>query len=365
MVRIICFEDRTRWIARLRMPARTPISGEKSIQDANDALLLQREVDCLMLVKEQTSIPVPEVYGYMASPDNEIGAPFMLMECLNGNVALDLNFNHIPEEYKDKFFEAMAKIQVCSVGSLSTRLGPMDADIFQTEISSIRFPKIGALVRRKDGGYDVGPLPGIGGPFATATEYFQAWATNVRYPRSESYIRAACGPHAEEVLSTTTAFPLEISRCANRLAAIADRGPFPLCHVDFGHNNIIVDNEYNILGVIDWEHAFSSPWETTYFPLILQVIPPAIDAPDNYDTDGRPKDVAARAKLIDRVIYLNAIRKYEALSQDESNLSKVLSQPAIERVAAAMRLFEEGKLGLFSKVLTDLETATVKLEEKS
>lgn len=33
---------------------------------------------------------------------------------------------------------------------------------------------------------------------------------------------------------------------------IQDRGPFPVCHVDFGHNNIVVGDNYKILGVIDF-----------------------------------------------------------------------------------------------------------------
>jgi aminoglycoside phosphotransferase (APT) family kinase protein len=37
---------------------------------------------------------------------------------------------------------------------------------------------------------------------------------------------------------------------------VQDKGPFPLCHGDFGHNNMVFDDEYNLLGVIDWEAAY-------------------------------------------------------------------------------------------------------------
>ncbi len=43
-----------------------------------------------------------------------------------------------------------------------------------------------------------------------------------------------------------------------------DHGPFSLFHTDFGHNNIIIDDDYNALGFIDWEYACSVPWECVY-----------------------------------------------------------------------------------------------------
>lgn len=40
-----------------------------------------------------------------------------------------------------------------------------------------------------------------------------------------------------------------------------DRGPFRIFHPDFALHNVIVDDEYNILSVIDWEFAFAGPFE--------------------------------------------------------------------------------------------------------
>ena len=79
--------------------------------------LLQREVDCLQLVKERTTVPVPTVFGHMASTQNEIGAPFMLMECLPGNTGVDLNHGNargVPSKYKSSFYREMARLQVGS-----------------------------------------------------------------------------------------------------------------------------------------------------------------------------------------------------------------------------------------------------------
>lgn len=73
---------------------------------------MEREIDCLQLVKDLTTVPVPRVLGYMTRDYTMIGAPVMLMNCLPGNVGVNLNFDFVPSQYKISFFEEMARIQV-------------------------------------------------------------------------------------------------------------------------------------------------------------------------------------------------------------------------------------------------------------
>jgi len=108
MVRILNFADGSRWIARLRMRFATRIEKQEAGQ------LLQREVDCIQLVRARTTVPTPAIHDYLVDIDNAIGAPFMLMDCLPGNVAMDLNFHHVPTQYQPSFYADMAKIQVCN-----------------------------------------------------------------------------------------------------------------------------------------------------------------------------------------------------------------------------------------------------------
>ena len=113
IVRQIDFRRGTRWIARLRMT--TPTNEDEGSR------LLQREVDCILLVKERTSVPVPTVYGYIASAKNDIGAPFMLMECLSGNAGFNLSGVEILAQYKSAFHKEMAKLQVRMFDILAAR----------------------------------------------------------------------------------------------------------------------------------------------------------------------------------------------------------------------------------------------------
>lgn len=114
MVRRVIFQGGTRWIARVRIT--TPMNEDEGSR------LLQREVDCIQLVKERTSVPIPTIFGYIASASNVIGAPFMLMECLSGNVGVDLSGVEIPAQYKASFHGEMARFQVRKFGILAARM---------------------------------------------------------------------------------------------------------------------------------------------------------------------------------------------------------------------------------------------------
>ncbi|MCJ1461234.1 hypothetical protein MMC28_011616 [Mycoblastus sanguinarius] len=188
MVRLIHVEGGSPCVARVRMsPTETNDEAEAESQ------LLQREVNCIKLVKERISVPVPAVLGYIANAKNDIGAPFMLMECLPGNVAMDLNFAFVPTQYKSSCYSEMAR--------------------FQTEISSIVFPKIGAISRLEDGTYDIGPLPGLGGPFSTATEYIKAWAATAKFrSMSKSMTKEACGDMSDEIEASIAEFPIRLMK---------------------------------------------------------------------------------------------------------------------------------------------------------
>jgi hypothetical protein len=221
-------------------------------------------------------------------------------------------------------------------------------------MASVRFSKIGRVIRRDDGSYDVGPFPDLGGPFSTAAEYFRAWAHRARFPTPEEQVRR-CLPRGldEEIGSSIRDFP-------SRLAAIAGRislgsGPFPLYHTDFRHSNIIIDADYNILGVIDWEDASTVPWEAVEFPLFLSMTPPPMDAPSNYDDEGLPIDSCTRLRWHEREEYVRFVREAEAEKGLDRRLSTTLANHTVQNLAGALKLFlDPGKIGFYGKVLDQL-----------
>jgi hypothetical protein len=99
-VRILTFEGGDRWLARF------PIHSN----DLNDTVML-REAGCLRIIAEHSTVPVPRVFAAV-SQKAECGVAFMLMECLPGNVGMDVNDGLVPQQRKPKFFKQMANAQV-------------------------------------------------------------------------------------------------------------------------------------------------------------------------------------------------------------------------------------------------------------
>ncbi|KAK1597155.1 uncharacterized protein LY79DRAFT_697347 [Colletotrichum navitas] len=152
LVRKLEFEnnDKTQWIAQVQMG--------KSTEET--AAGIKAEVDTICLLADQAYVPVPRVFGCELADNDLVRATFKPIEFLPRNVAPDAcggytaNKSKIPKEHREKSFSLVARIQA--------------------EMTSARLPIIGRVLKDK-GGYSVGPLPGIGGPFETATAFLEAW----------------------------------------------------------------------------------------------------------------------------------------------------------------------------------------------
>src|SRR5690349_7823747 len=98
-------------------------------------------------------------------------------------------------------------------------------------MASIRFPKIGSIIKRSDGTYSVGPLPRIGGPFDSAAEFFEAWANQAKYPYHEGMIRERTPPDVvDEILRSIQNFPSRLKDFSKQFRF--REGPYPLFHTD-------------------------------------------------------------------------------------------------------------------------------------
>ncbi|KAL2755378.1 hypothetical protein ACRALDRAFT_211377 [Sodiomyces alcalophilus JCM 7366] len=291
LVRLLEFSDGTRWAARVNIKSQT--SGRSE---------LKSEVAAMQFISDYSDLDavVPEVYAYAFDNDNPAAVAYILMEVLPGIVAMDALGGHkvhrgvIPRWCRPNFYRSVALRHI--------------------QMTSLRLPKIGTVVRIRDGIYESGPIPGIGGPFDTAAAFFEAWADSVKFKWNEDTIRRMMqgGPiPAEEMISMIQSFPSRIKAMAGRLSA-HNEGPFPLHHADFLHSNIMVDERhFDVTGIIDWEGACTVPWELVAFPDFLQAMPPSFDLPENYDEHGQPIDDDLKETWTWREEYTYMVRSAE------------------------------------------------------
>lgn len=226
-------------------------------------------------------------------------------------------------------------------------------------MTALRFPKIGTIVKTEDG-YDIGPFQDIGGPFDTVAAFFEAWAENAQFPSNEQKIRdlmkGAPIEWTEEVLKSINEFPSQIKALARDLLhRDGNNGPFPLCHTDFLHSNIIVDDNFDVLGIIDWEGACTLPLQLITFPNFLKALPRPFDSPNNYDEDGQPVDAEDKQRWQDRRDYVQMVKSAE---YEDHILSTCLSNEKHVSIAYCMTAFENGKLGFYNRVVDELRKIT-------
>lgn len=105
-------------------------------------------------VRKHTTIPVPEVFAHDISPDNEVGAPNVLMSYIHGTSVMG---HSQAREYDldsdEKFWQRMADIQI--------------------QLASLNFDKIGSIYQEPDGSFAIGPEVVTGlGPWDDADRFW-------------------------------------------------------------------------------------------------------------------------------------------------------------------------------------------------
>jgi aminoglycoside phosphotransferase (APT) family kinase protein len=111
----------------------------------------------------------------------------------------------------------------------------------------------------------------------------------------------------------TSDLPTQIHQVAPFISS-DNQGPFRLFHPDFAVHNVVVDDEYNILSLIDWEFAFVGPSElATQQALQYRTYPLAILAivPGVMDKNGNVIDQSWRAAFQQRSEFIAAVSSQE------------------------------------------------------
>ncbi|KAJ4297255.1 hypothetical protein N0V88_004173 [Collariella sp. IMI 366227] len=227
----------------------------------------------MQFIKNHSALPVPRIFAYALDENNPAAVAYLLIEVLPGIVAMD------------------------------------------------------AL-----GGYKA--HRGIGGPFDTAAEIFEAWTDNVKFKRDKETIEQMMqrGPiSAERRIAIINQFSSQIEAMADRLFT-RNHGPFPLYHDGFLHRNIMVLFEF-----LDF----------------LQAIPLSFDLPQEYDRNGQPLDEELGQRWHEQREYIEMVK---AAGLEDNLLSTCLSSNRSQALAYAYGAFTSiGKLGFYDRVVEELE----------
>ena len=179
----------------------------------------------------------------------------MLMEYINGTTAMELR------EHKE------CAPFVFGTKEQDARLRQQMAHI-QVELARCRFDGIGSLqFNEEDNGFFIGPeiVTGLG-PWKSSFAYYNDAA--------EHALKSSA---SRDKLSSKHSFavPVVFKDLVARFCA-DDTGPFSLTNRDFGFHNVLVDNNFSIIGVIDLDGIMAAPKEVVgQFPVLSGLQPPA------------------------------------------------------------------------------------------
>jgi hypothetical protein len=255
-------DRRTTWIARLRNPlVQRSTETDPDVRALHERLSLESEVATMQYVRANTKIPVPELYAYDLDPGNKLGTSYMLMECLAGKP--------FPHPFVKHGF--ISDADIVKIHSQLVNISSELAEITFNTIGQLRLdpstnlPVIGEIIDRKGRSY---------GPFDTSESFFRERARVLLEGERHSYHGAALQTR-EDVGGDADADGLERgglgSIASAHLHVLAApyatnpkllHGPFPLKHVDLHWQNLLLDDQCIVVGIIDWEWSHTVPVES-------------------------------------------------------------------------------------------------------
>ncbi|CAA7261883.1 unnamed protein product [Cyclocybe aegerita] len=257
---------------------------------------LQSEIATMRYVRLHTKIPVPEVYLADTSPDNHVGAQYVVMQQMEGQrlyrIWDELTIEH-QKAVLGQIAAVLAQLANCkfdSIGCLQDdfNVGPLihSVGVKEDGIESLR-------ILRK-------------GPFTTALDYLESFLEDVPHlPRLEPLM-------ADVKLLLRTHF-------ASQDPARLLQPPFRLIHADFDAQNMLFtaptnenDGPPRLTAILDWEYAHTGPLYFLYdYPIFVQ------------DADWS-KELFSRNALLRRA-FCHALRdRFEEGSEEREQAKAVL-----------------------------------------
>ncbi|KAL8807244.1 MAG: hypothetical protein Q9200_004741 [Gallowayella weberi] len=290
----LLFADGVEWVLR------SPRKGEGVVSDDTNLLLVASEAATLKYIKGHSTIPVPEIYSYQTSADNDVGVPYILMSKAEGSPLH--NAWQYPEVLGTKEQRAKVLFQLGAITWKLSRLRFSQAGSLFEDSGEFKIKTClsrGLVMHRRD---DLEDVPR--GPFNSENDFFEAHITafleHVRYlPLSHHCFLAplpARGEYGDDtsylaavdrwnyLVALRSKIHSPLNRTDYVIAGDAlwglmakwtqlcgyfrddEEDRFVLYHPDLNVTNIYVDEKFNITCIIDWGFCSAIPFAMALIP---------------------------------------------------------------------------------------------------
>lgn len=241
------------------------------------------EVATLRWVRDNTSIPVPEVFAFDDSNDNPIGFEWILMELMEGMPA-HTRWRGMTMEQKVALTEQMARFQAELSGfgkteSLFRSIGTLD--ILRVETDGVEEMKGVAPSLMVSPEFFIGDrlhydnIPR--GPFRSSHDWLSAVLGIILRHQTAILETSEDEDDIEDAEKVSSVAQKLLAHLPSVFPLPSPEEPEPesettaLYHHDLHLNNILVDEQGKITAVLDWECVSALPlWVTSIFPKFLE-----------------------------------------------------------------------------------------------
>ncbi|KAI5864632.1 hypothetical protein GGS23DRAFT_457488 [Durotheca rogersii] len=254
------FENGEEWMVRFPMVGKVVNADEKT----------EIEVATMNLIRQRTTIPIPQVKAWGLAADNALGiGPFIMMDFVQGISVADIlqtpdsriMRQDISERVIEVIFRQMInfslqlrKLGFAHIGSLTSTSTASEGGSAATIHSRPVTKKSHDFLL--DGGVNVlGPPNEI---FSSTTEYF-------RHVVDQDLRHLHDQPNSvdddQDAREKYIYFNIMKALITRHVLPGHDKGPFKLTCDDFQPTNMIVNNEQDlkVVAVIDWEWSYTAP----------------------------------------------------------------------------------------------------------
>jgi hypothetical protein len=245
-----------------RFVIKVPFTGTAEWWQEGDAYNLRSEAQTMNYIRRNTSVPVPEVIAYDDSLNNPISAPYILMRAVEGRLATHAWYGRTPNGQLDK-----PNADNPSPATNQQRKRFLKSLAYtMAELRHLEFDKIGML--NFDGNADV---PEVGPWFEdmqdsqqlkeipaykSSKEFYQS---KIDYVKEKFELALELDDHGYGILELLS-IVFEKSPFSSSKKTISDtHETFVLAHNDLDLQNIYVDDDFNIVGIIDWDLTVTAP----------------------------------------------------------------------------------------------------------
>jgi aminoglycoside phosphotransferase (APT) family kinase protein len=237
-----------------------------------DAYMMDREVQLIQHIGKNTSAPVATIVHHSTEHTNVLGLPYILMTELPGEPASSIWYD---DDYENDDFELVFRhTDIPSTATEKKRITFLRSLArVMTDIQSLSFDMGGMPIISEDGAITLGPMYEFANNGSDDFRKHDAFdsAQHYGYKAMIRQLIMKTKTDSQAKSGALKFFNLIFSQSVFK-APRSGKETFTIHHTDLDLQNIFVDDQGNVTGIIDWDKAFAAPrcMGAAAAPLFLQ-----------------------------------------------------------------------------------------------